>query len=134
GETMTKLITRSLVAAAIVMPLTGCPGGVPTGTTPPSNITGSVVKGQAPFPDATVVLIQRANNASSDYKVITTDASGIYKFENVPAGTYRVAFDRATPSQRENKETVYHTAGVDTYGFFTTKEFTFSGPTATTKQ
>lgn len=130
---MTKLLTRSLIAAAVLLPLTGCPGTTPGATTLPSHITGSVVKGTAPFPNATVRLIQKANNTTSDYKVITTDNTGTFKFENVPPGDYRVAFDRATPDQRQKNETVYYTAGVDTFGFYSTTEFTF-GANATTKQ
>jgi hypothetical protein len=130
--------TKTLLAAALVLPaLVACPAQVP-GTTPPgqskAGISGNVIKGTAPFENATVRLIAKSGDATSDKEIKTTDKLGNFVFENVPAGTYRVAFDRATPDQRKNNETIYHTAGADTYGFFSTNEFTFDGNATATKQ
>jgi hypothetical protein len=129
---------KTLFAAAVVLPaLVACPAAVP-GITPPgqakAGISGNVIKGTAPFENATVVLIAKTGDATSDKEIKATDKLGNFTFENVPAGTYRVAFDRATPDQRKNKETVYHAANVDTYGYFTTTEFTFDGNATATKQ
>jgi hypothetical protein len=128
--------TKTLLAAALALPmLVACPA--PGTTTPPGQakqaIQGNIVKGTAPFENATVVLIAKSGDANTDKEIKSTDKLGNFIFENVPAGTYRVAFDRATPDQRKNKETVYHTAGADTFGYFTTSEFTFEGNATATK-
>ncbi len=129
---------KTLFAAAIVLPaLVACPASVP-GTTPPgqakAGISGNVIKGTAPFENATVRLISKVGDATTDKEIKATDKLGNFIFENVPAGTYRVAFDRATPDERKNNTTVYHAANTDTYGFFSTNEFTFDGNATATKQ
>lgn len=128
--------TKTLLAAAVMLPaLVACPAQVPNipGQSK-AGISGNVIKGTAPFENATVRLIAKAGDATSDKEIKTTDKLGNFVFENVPAGTYRVAFDRATPDQRKNNTTVYYAAGTDTYGYFSTNEFTFDGNQTATKQ
>ncbi|MBC7544057.1 MAG: hypothetical protein H7338_15135, partial [Candidatus Sericytochromatia bacterium] len=127
---MTKVMTKTLIAVLAAAPmLAACPAGIP-GTTPGAstlNITGNVIKGTVPFENATVRLIEKINNVTSNREVRQADKQGNFTFEKVPGGTYRVAFDRANLAEVKDKATVYHQAGSDTYGFYTTTEFVIMG-------
>ncbi len=134
---MSNALKKSLVAMLVMAPLlAACPASVP-GTTPVGQaklaVAGNVIKGTAPFPLATVRLIEKVNNDTRNREVQQTDNIGNFAFKDVPAGTYRVAFDRADLAQVRDKVIVYNAANSDTFGFYTTNEFVISGNETATK-
>ncbi len=131
------------LAAATALVMAGCgqiPGttgtGTGIGTAAPSAITGTIVKQAQPLPGATVVLLHKVGNDYQTAATTRTDSIGAYRFDSVPAGLYRVAFDRATPAERRQAgRTVLYSPGVDTYGYLSTDPFTLdAGGTRQTPQ
>ncbi|PKL76820.1 MAG: hypothetical protein CVV27_08320 [Candidatus Melainabacteria bacterium HGW-Melainabacteria-1] len=126
---------------AVALALVACnPGSLPPSTigVPPgagtqtASITGSVVKADlTPANNATLVLIQRTGNADRDVQIVRTDSNGIYRFTNISAGEYRLAFVLQTESERKENVTKYYDPNDSLasryFGFITTGNFTYSG-------
>lgn len=133
-----KALGASLAAALILAAcnpgsLPGNTVGVPSGSgTQTASITGSVVKADlTPANNATLVLIQRTGNADRDVQIVRTGSDGIYRFTNIPAGQYRLAFVLQTEDERKNNTTKYYSPTDDLasryFSFITTGDFTYTG-------
>lgn len=105
----------ALASAAILAACT--PGSVPGGTiglpdgsgAEDASIAGSVVKNSSEAAkNATMVLIKRADSKDDDYQVVRTDGNGQYRFKNIPAGTYRLAFVLQSESERKASSIKYY--------------------------
>ncbi|HEY9843313.1 MAG: carboxypeptidase-like regulatory domain-containing protein [Candidatus Sericytochromatia bacterium] len=138
-----KTLGAGLVAAA-ALALAACnPGtlppntiGVPPGAgTQKASITGSVVKADlSPARNATLVLIQKTGGADRDVQVVRTDSNGLYRFADIQAGEYRLAFVLQTESERKDpnaKPKFYDPAGdpqtAQYFSFITTANFVYGG-------
>jgi hypothetical protein len=115
-----------------------------TSTTPDNvadekaSIFGTVTKEDgSPATNATVVLIQKVSEKDSDLGIVRTDGKGLYVFNKVPKGNYRVAFVIQTEADRKaGVPQQYDPAGKtgQYYGFITTKSFAYEGETASSFQ
>jgi flagellar hook assembly protein FlgD len=135
--------TSPLLIGAILL-ITGC--NVPGTSTTPDNkadakasIFGTVTKEDgSPAKNATIVLIQKVSGADSDLGIVRTDDNGLYAFNKVPKGNYRVAFVIQTETERKNKTPIaYDKANPNTtqyFGAITTKTFDYEGETAASFQ
>ncbi len=99
----------ALASAAILAACT--PGSLPGGTiglpdgagAEDASIAGSLIKSPSETAkNATMVLIQRLNSKDSDYQIVRTDGNGQYRFKDIPAGTYRLAFVLQSESERKD--------------------------------
>lgn len=134
---MLKTLKKSLpvVATLSALLLTACPGGNPPTTTDPgtgiASIAGTVTKEDgSKANNATVVLIQRSGGVDSDAQIVRTGNNGDYKFNNIKAGNYRVAFVIQTQQERENKTPIaYNPTGKsgEYFGAITTENFDYDG-------
>ncbi len=129
--------------------LTSCnPGDLPAGTigvpdgagAEDASISGLVVKADGtPANNATMVLIQRQNGSDSDRQIVRTDSAGTYRFTDIGAGTYRIAFVLQSQLARENGETKFYDPTEDPqtarfFSFITTSPFEYDGNTASSFQ
>lgn len=136
-----KVLSLSLASATLIS-LVACspntlPGntvGVPVGAgSEKASITGSVVKADmSPARNATMVLIQRTGGTDRDVQIVRSDNNGQYRFGDIPAGEYRLAFVLQTESERKNNTTKYYNPSQDAqsgqyFSFMTTGNFTFGG-------
>lgn len=108
--------------------------GVPTNSgTQKASITGSVVKAdKSPARNATLVLIQKVNGVDKDIQIVRSDDSGQYRFTDIPAGEYRLAFVLQSEDERKNKTTKYYDPTNDVqstqyFSFMTTGTFPYDG-------
>lgn len=123
------------------------------GTTPPNtvgtpgdggtaSISGSVVKADSsPARNATMVLIQQSGGADHDVQIVRTDDNGQYRFTNIAAGQYRLAFVLQTEDERRNHSTepkYYNPSGdpqtAQYFSFITTGNFDYSGTSGASYQ
>ena len=136
--------TSPIIASVFALILTACPGGqVPgTGTTPGTggtevaSIAGNVTKEDGTMAtNATVVLIN--NGTSTDEQIQRTGSDGLYKFNKVGAGNYRVAFVIQTEQERKDKTPIAYDANGKSgqyFGAITTKNFDYDGDQTKTFQ
>lgn len=115
--------------------------GLPPGAgTERASITGSIVKSrQEAAQNATSVLIQRTNGQDRDVQIVRTDNNGLFRFTNVSAGDYRLAFVLQSQSEREQGEPKYYDPVKDPqtgqyFAFITTNNFTFRGDSSASYQ
>jgi len=148
----TTKMPRSLLAGlafTTLIALTACnPGDLPSSTIglPPgagterASIQGSIVKQQQEAArNATTVLIQRTSGTDRDVQVVRTDNDGLFRFNNVPAGEYRLAFVLQSQSERQDNEVKYYDPIKDAqsaqyFSFITTNTFNFGGNSASSYQ
>lgn len=134
-----KVFSAVLVSAAFLVAcnpssLPNSTIGLPPGAgTQKASITGSVVKADlSPARNATMVLIQRTGGTDRDVQIVRTDNNGLYRFNDIPAGQYRLAFVLQTESERKANTTKYYNPSTDAqsgqyFSFITTDNFTFGG-------
>lgn len=131
-----------IAGIAMLAILTGCPGGnVPTTGntgTGTASIAGKVTKEDgSPATNATVVLIKKESGVDSDADIQRSDGNGVYSFNKVAAGNYRVAFVIQTEQERKDKTPIaYDPAGKSGqyFGAITTRSFDYNGDTSATYQ
>lgn len=145
-NTLQKITGLALLGGLL---LSACnPGSIPGNTIglPPgagterAAITGSIVKtGQEAAQNATTVLIQRTSGQDNDVQIVRTDNNGLFRFNNVAAGDYRLAFVLQSQSEREQGSPKYYDPANDPqtaqyFAFITTNNFTFRGDSAASYQ
>ena len=136
--------TSPVMAGIFALVLTACPGITPPTTTDPgtgseqASISGTVTKDTGSMANnATVVLIKKEGNVDSDFQIKRTDSNGLYKFTNVPAGNYRVAYVVQSEQERKDKTPIgYSSTGnpSEYFGAITTRNFDYNGDSSTTFQ
>lgn len=143
---MLKTLKRSLpvMAGLSALLITACPTATPPNTTTPTgstetaSIAGTVTKEDgSPANNATVVLIKKAGGADSDSQIVRTNDKGLYSFNKVDAGNYRVAFVIQTEQERKDGTPIAYDPNGKTgqyFGAITTKNFDFDGATNKTFQ
>lgn len=137
---MKTLIKNSLSLVALASILSNCAPapntGAPTGTEKAA-IAGTVLKGDAaPGKNATVVLISKVADKDSDYATKRTAETGLFSFDKVEKGNYRVAFTLATEDERKKGTPIKYAADdaytSDFFSFVTTEYFDYDGNTEKT--
>lgn len=136
--------TSPVMAGIFALILTACPGGNVPNTVDPgtgsdqASIAGTVTKDDGTKANnATVVLIKKESNVDSDFQIKRTGSDGLYKFTNVPAGNYRVAFVIQTEQERKDKTPIAYDANGKSgeyFGAITTKNFDYDGDSTKTFQ
>lgn len=115
--------------------------GVPDGAgAKEASITGTIVKSDdSAAKNATLVLIQKVSGTDEDVQIIRSDSNGIYRFGDLPAGEYRLAFVLQSETERKNGTTKYYDPTGDEqssqyFGFITTGTFSYDGNSETAYQ
>jgi hypothetical protein len=132
------------LACLALLTISGCgtgtlPGntiGVPLGSgSQKASISGSVVKSNlTPVENATMVLIQRIGQEDRDVQIVKSDNRGEYRFNDVIAGEYRLAYVLQSESERKDPKSPakrYDPAKEPSTGqyfsFVSTDNFLFNG-------
>ncbi|PIQ23374.1 hypothetical protein COW36_03095 [bacterium (Candidatus Blackallbacteria) CG17_big_fil_post_rev_8_21_14_2_50_48_46] len=134
----TGIACLALLAISACSPgtLPGNTIGVPVGSgSQKASISGSVVKTNlTPAENATLVLIQRIGQEDRDVKIVRSDNRGEYRFNDVIAGEYRLAYvlqseserkDPKSPAKRYDPEKDPPTGQY--FSFISTDNFIFNG-------
>jgi hypothetical protein len=117
--------------------------GIPVGAgVQKASISGSVVKSNlSPAESATLVLIQRIGQQDRDVQIVRSDNNGSFRFNDVAAGEYRIAFvlqseserkDPQSPAKRYDPEKDPATG--QSFSFISTGNFTFNGTSTSSIQ
>lgn len=138
---LTPLVLLGVSACSPTQP--GNTIGIPVGAgVQKASISGSVVKGnQSPAENATLVLIQRIGQQDRDVQIVRSDNAGGFRFNDVSAGEYRVAFVLQTESERKDPQNPAKRydpekdpATGQSFSFITTGNFVFNGTTTSSIQ
>lgn len=126
-NTVSLLALGALLSNCTPAPNTGGPTGVEKAA-----IAGTVLKGDAaPGKNATVVLISKVADKDSDYAVKRTSDAGLFSFDKVEKGNYRVAFTLATEQERKDGTPIKYDPAdgytSDFFSFVTTENFDYDG-------
>lgn len=147
----TKWFARMAAGVSLIAltALTACnPGDLPTNVigTPDNagaqkaSITGTIVKSDSSAAkNATMVIIQKVSGTDKDIQIVRSDSNGIYRFSDLPAGQYRLAFVLQSEQERKDGTTKYYDPTNDEqsakyFGFITTATFEYDGNTDTAYQ